>query len=124
MPEHADVATIEKLLGEPSEFATLLALPRPLQSALWICACVALDDAPAWLIVGTTDGAAWCRVPDKVEPIEMLQPDEWCGGHAEPEGVLLWLQGEAATPWEGAGDGWGNIDVLASLRQRLANRGP
>ena len=119
--EHLDVAVIEELLGPSSNFEDVLALPRPLPSAVWICACVALDDAPLWLIVDGVEGVAWCRVPDGVDPVNLVQAAKWCGGHAEPESVLLWLRSEASSPFLGAGGGSGSFEVLEPLRRRLAH---
>ncbi len=117
-PEDPSVARIEELLGAP----TLLApgAPRPITtSALWICACVAFDDAPTWLIWDAGDHVAWCRVPDEVEPLDLVDAELTAGGHADPAEVLRWLEGSAADPWSGSGDGTGAPAAVAVLGRRI-----
>jgi hypothetical protein len=93
---------------------------RPLAPhALWICACVTTDDAPTWLIYDTDeDGLAWCRVPDAVEPLDVVDSRLNAGGHADPREVLLWLQGRALEPWAG-GDGGGDAAVIEELGRKI-----
>jgi hypothetical protein len=88
--------------------------------ALWICACVTTDDAPTWLIYHTDqDGVAWCRVPDAVEPLDLVDARLTAGGHADPSEVLRWLQGRAPDPWAGGGDGGGDAAVFEKLGREI-----
>jgi hypothetical protein len=87
--------------------------------ALWICACVTTDDAPTWLIYDTNeDGVAWCRVPDAVEPLDLVDARLSAGGHADPSEVLRWLQGRTPNPWAG-GDGGGDAAVIEELGREI-----
>jgi hypothetical protein len=87
--------------------------------ALWICACVTTDDAPTWLIYDTdAAGVAWCRVPDGVEPLDLVDARLSAGGHADPSEVLLWLQGKTPEPWAG-GDGGGDAAVIDELGRKI-----
>lgn len=88
--------------------------------ALWICACVTMDDAPTWLIYDTDEGGiAWCRVPDGVEPLDLVDARLIAGGHADPAEVLLWVQGKTSEPWAGGGDGSGDAGVLEALGRKI-----
>jgi hypothetical protein len=87
--------------------------------ALWICACLTTDDAPTWLIYDTDqDGVAWCRVPDAVEPLDLVDARRTAGGHADPSEVLRWLQGRTPDPWAD-GDGSGDAAVLEELGRKI-----
>ncbi len=88
--------------------------------ALAICACVTEDDAPKWLIYDTADGGLmWRRVPDRMEPLDLVDAQLAALGHANPAEVLRWLQGEASNPWGNLGDGGGNSNVLEALRESI-----
>ncbi len=88
--------------------------------ALWICACVTLKDAPTWLIHDLPDeGLAWRRVPDTVEPLDLVDARRTAGGHADPAEVLRWMQGAASHPWCGGGYGCGDAVVLEVLRRKI-----
>lgn len=93
--EDPSVAAVEAILG--ADALTVQPRPRsavrPIAShALWICACVTVDDAPTWLIYDTEDGVSWCRVADKMEPLDLVNARLTAGGHADPAQVLLWLE--------------------------------
>lgn len=93
-------------------------------NALWICACVTIDDAPTWLIYDTPDGGlAWDRIPDGVEPLDLVDARLSAGGHADPAEVLRWLQGTASDPWSGGGYGDGDAGVLDELRMKIRQPG-
>lgn len=88
-------------------------------SALWICACVTLDDAPTWLIyIDDADHVAWCRIPDGAEAEDVVDAVSTAGGHTDPGSVLAWLRGDAADPWAG-GEGWDDDDVVTRLGQAI-----
>ena len=88
--------------------------------ALWICACVTLKDAPTWLIHDLPDeGLAWRRVPDTVEPLDLVDARRTAGGHADPAEVLRWMHGAASHPWCGGGYGCGDAVVLEVLRRKI-----
>lgn len=122
-PEDPAVAFVEAILETAASRH-----PAPPQSgkgtpvaphALWICACVTMDDAPAWLIYDTDeDGLTWCRMPDGVEPVELVDARLIAGGHADPAEVLRWLQGKTSEPW-GGGDGGGDDGVLEQLGPKI-----
>jgi len=110
-PKDLAVAPVEALFNRT---ATYREFTHPMQSneplatthALWICACVTMDDAPIWLVYEDGDqGMVWCRVPDRVDISDGVDADVIAGGHADPGQVLAWLQGEASDPWAGGGDG-------------------
>lgn len=90
--------------------------------ALWICACVTIDDAPTWLIYDTEDGVSWCRVADGIEPLDLIDARLTAGGHAEPSRALFWLEGKAADPWGDLGSGWGEAAVLEQLLTKIRHR--
>lgn len=91
--------------------------------ALWICACVTGDDAPMWLIYDTDeDGVAWCRVPDAVEPRDLVDAALIAGGHADPSSVLLWLLGQAPEPWAG-GESDGDREAIDALGRKVVRSG-
>jgi len=90
------------------------------EHALWICACVTHDDAPTWLVCDTAAGGfMWRRVPDRVEPLDLVHASYTAGGHTEPAEVLRWLQGVAPDPWGVLGDGNEDPGVLDALRRRI-----
>jgi hypothetical protein len=90
------------------------------QHALAICACVTADDAPKWLIYDTADGGLmWRRVPDRMDPLGLVDAKFTAGGHADPAEVMRWLRGGASAPWGSGGDGGGNSGVLEALRERI-----
>jgi hypothetical protein len=98
----------------PTEAGKVLA-----EHALWICACVTADDAPTWLICDTAAGFMWRRVPDRIEPLELVNARYTGGGHADPAEVLRWSQGDAPNPWGAGGDGYEGPGVLDLLRGRI-----
>jgi hypothetical protein len=110
-PEDPAVDPVEALFNRAAtyrEFTHPMPSDEPLATthALWICACVTMDDAPIWLIYEDGDsGMAWCRVPDGMDIPDVVAADSVAGGHADPAEVLAWLQGEASDPWAGGGDG-------------------
>lgn len=74
--------------------------------AMWIGACETREDRPTWLIYDTNEGEiVWCRVPDAIEPLDLVDARLSAGGHADPGEVLPWLQGSASEPWSGGGGG-------------------
>jgi len=118
-PEDPSVAVVEALLDAAATHLAATALShgsRPIAThALWICACVTLEDAPIWLIYEDTDGGiVWCRIPDEAEAADVVEAEFSAGGHANPGDVLAWLQGEAPDPWA-CGDGSGDDGVLGEL---------
>ena len=91
-----------------------------LTHAPWICACVTRNEAPTWLIYDTVDDrVVWCRVPDEVEPLDLVDAQLTAGGHADPHEVLLWLQGTARDPWGCGGDGNGDEAALQELVRKI-----
>ncbi len=91
----------------------------PTTHALWICACVTMDDAPIWLIYeDLVHGVMWCRVPDGATVSDIVDAESIAGGHTDPDAVLEWLKGEAPDPWSG-GDGWDDGGVLDRFGRRL-----
>src|SRR3954467_14702440 len=122
VPEDVSVASVEEILDPVRRrYPSSEREPKggPVASyALWICACVSMDDAPTWLLYSTAeDGVAWCRVPDRIEPLDLVQARLSAGGHADPSEVLLWLQGRAPDPWAG-GYGDGDSGVIQELRRK------
>lgn len=119
------MAGVEAILGAAASAAE----PRPRSAirpiashALWICACVTVDDAPTWLIYDTDDGVSWCRVADGIEPLDLVDARLTAGGHADPAQVLLWLEGKAPSPWADGGSGWGEAAVLGQLLVKMRHR--
>lgn len=123
-PEDPAVAVVESILE-----AAASRHPAPTESgegipvaphALWICACVTMDDAPTWLIYDTDEGGvAWCRVPNKVELVDLVDARLTAGGHADPAEVLLWIQGKTSEPWGSGGNGGGDVGVLEELGRKI-----
>ena len=109
------VAEVERLLAAAAS-PSPLPLGRPaVRSALSICACVTRDDAPNWLIYADLRGElAWCRVPDGLEPLGLVDAQLSALGHADPAGVLAWLRGAEPGPWAG-GHGWGDAAAIDAL---------
>lgn len=122
LDEDPYVAPVEQVLGAHATWYSPARNDRkPVAThALWICACVCDQDAPVWLIYRTVDdGLRWCRVPDRVEALDLVDAQRYAGGHTSPYEVLMWLQGEVDDP-SGVSD-WvdGDPDVLQSLRSRI-----
>jgi hypothetical protein len=105
------VAPVEALLNRAANHREVTrprrrSEPLATTAALYICACVAMDDAPIWLIYEDgEDGMVWSRIPGKVTVSDVVAPELMAGGHAVPSEVLAWLQGESSDPWAGGGDG-------------------
>ncbi len=104
------MAPVEEILDaaatrEPSPMRLLE--DRPLAThAMWICACETMEDAPTWLIYDMDEGGVvWCRVPDDVEPLDLVDARLSAGGHSDPGEMLLWLQDGASDRWLGGGGG-------------------
>ncbi len=88
--------------------------------ALWICACITVDDAPTWLIYDTLSGELrWLRVLDGVDVQNVVGAQLSAGGHADPADVLTWLHGSAPDPWSTVGSGSGDTEVLEHLRSKI-----
>ena len=107
-PEDAAVGPVEELFNRAATHREFRQSNEPLATthALWICACVTLDDAPTWLVYEDGDqGMVWCRVPDGMDIPDVVSADVFAGGHADPGEVLVWLEGEASHPWAGGGHG-------------------
>lgn len=122
-PEDPSVAAVEQILGaansREAEAASAGDRQPVVSYALWICACESLGDAPTWLIYYEPDGGfAWLRVPDRVEPTDLVAARRWAGGHTDPTEVLSWLRGDATKPWGSYGPG-GTTKVLEALRNRI-----
>lgn len=118
------MAAVERILAR-SAAAEPLNDPVPkdrvaANHALWICACVTVDESPTWLIYDTPEGGvAWRGVPDGVEPLHLVDAAHTAGGHADPAEVLSWLSGEAQDPWSEGGAGSGDPAVLRKLRMAI-----
>lgn len=118
-PEDPAVAVIEEILAAAASRGPKA---RPLGDgraavthALGICACETMWWAPTWLIHDVPgDGLVWRRVPDGIEWSDLVDAQFTAGGHADPDQVLRWLQGEAPDPWcygSGGGD-WVALEEL------------
>jgi hypothetical protein len=120
--EDPSVAPVEALLdGVAKRLSQVSSRARrpAAKHALWICACWTLDDAPTWLIYEDADGGVvWGRIPGGDEASDFVDAQFTAGGHADPGGVLAWLQGRAADPWT-CGDGWGDEVVISELGRRI-----
>lgn len=93
------------------------------EHALWICACITVDDSPTWLIYDTPDDQlVWMRVPDSVEPLELVDARVSAGGHSDPSDVLRWLQQDAPDPWGSVGSGFSDQGVLDHLRAKICDQ--
>ena len=79
-----------------------------------------LHDAPTWLIFESTDGATvWCRAPRGTEPLDLVVAERIAGGHADPSGVLTWLEGKRPDPWYEDFSHHGEQAVVEELGRRL-----
>lgn len=118
------MARVEAILGLAAGFgSTPPQAPEAIPivtNALWICACVTFDEAPTWLIHDDDDsGVSWRRVPAGVEPLDLVEPRTGAGGHADPQEVLLWLEGKALDPWGSGGSGSGDAAAVEELGRRI-----
>jgi len=121
--EDPSVAAVEQMLDSASLQSESMSNQQgefKAKHALAICACVTADWAPTWLIYDSADGALrWRRVPDRTEPLDLVDAQLTALGHADPAEVLQWLQGDASNAWGSLGDGGGDPGVLESLRDRI-----
>jgi hypothetical protein len=120
MSEDSAVADVEDLLGSWRRYE-----PDPRERAeatfaLWLCTCYSEDAAPTWLVYDRAgDGEiAWCRVPDRMEPLDLVKAQDTAGNHTSAADVLLWLHRSEADPWGGSGSSSDAI-VLETLREKL-----
>ena len=126
-PEHPAVGLVEVLLSRAATFRETTpssgrGLPVSTTHAVWICPCVAMDDAPTWLVYEDVDHEVmWCRVPDGADVWDVIDAKSMSGGHADPAAVLEWLEGDASDPWAG-GDGRDDGGLLARLARKLGHR--
>lgn len=121
-PEDPAVGPVEEIFGRSATYRVPPQSSRPVatKQALWICACVTMDDAPVWLIYEDGDQAlVWCRVPDGSDIPDVVDAELIAGGHTDPAGVLEWLEGKATHPWTGGGSGWDGDGVLAQFGRAL-----
>lgn len=118
--EHPAVGAIEDLLRAAASRHPVGDWERGARHVLHICACVTLDDAPDWIIFDTGDGVGWRRWPDDLPEAEVVRAPLEAGGHADPAQVLAWLRGDAADPWGGGGEGFGEPEVLIELHRQIA----
>ncbi len=123
-PEDPAVALVEQMFESAAARNPVTGQPsrdRPAAThALWICACITIDDAPTWLLYDTDeDGIAWCRVPDGLEPLDLVEARLSGGGHADPGEVLLWLQGKRSEPWGAGGGGDADAGVLEEFVRKI-----
>lgn len=120
-PDHPAVGTIEAVLvrglGPPIEINPQQRLKAT--HALRICACVAYQDAPIWLLFEDDAGGGWCRLTGSAVAELPIDAPLIAGGHADPDQVLRWVTGDAKDPWGVSGDGSGDARVLAALSSRL-----
>lgn len=92
------MAPVEAILSRAAARSPAPELPTdgprlPVVHALWICACVTMDDAPTWLVYVTADGGlGWSRMPDGEEPLDLVEARWETGGHCAPAQVLEWLR--------------------------------
>jgi hypothetical protein len=122
MPEDTAVATVEQLFGASRRYEADLQWRIAATFALWLCTCYSDDDkAPTWLVHDFADGTgvAWCRVPNRVKPLDLVDAQDTAGDHTSPAEVLLWLEGRAADPWNG--DSSGDAILLKAIREKLLN---
>ncbi|MGL5827466.1 MAG: hypothetical protein ACRCYU_22065 [Nocardioides sp.] len=131
-PEDPSVAAIEQILtiAASREFGSAVTPEGEdvVIHALSICACVTAWNAPTWLIYDAASGTvSWRRVPDGIDALGLVQARRSAGGHADPEAVLNWLQGDATAPWgpggDGSGDGSGDLTVLPELLRKIRGTG-
>jgi hypothetical protein len=123
VPEDPSVAVVEALLDGVATRLAPAATPQQSRATathlLWICACVTMDDAPTWLIYEDSDGElVWGRIPDGHQASDVVDARFVAGGHADPGGVLAWLQGETPDPCY-LGDTWGDEIVLSELIRKI-----
>ncbi|MBO0883394.1 MAG: hypothetical protein J2P17_24280 [Mycobacterium sp.] len=122
--EDPAVVLVEQILAAAAAAAGSVDILRKgrlaVTQALWICACLTIDDSPRWLIYETPNGdLGWNRIPDGADPLDLVETRLIPGGHADPAEVLRWLQGIASDPWSGGGYGDGDAGVLDELRTKV-----
>lgn len=117
------MAAVEQMLDAASQkvdAAPLADQKVAVRHALAICACVTMEDAPTWLIHDVADGGLlWRRVPDGMEPFDLVEARFTASGHADPAEVLRWLRREVSDPWGRLGDGGGSSRALEALREKI-----
>ena len=87
--------------------------------AVWICACVTMEDAPTWPIYEDGDGRIlWDRIPDGAEASDLVDAHSIAGGHTDPGDVPAWFGGKTPDPWA-SGSGWGDDGVLGELMRKI-----
>jgi hypothetical protein len=120
MPEDPAVAAVEELFGSSRRYEADPRQRAEATFALWLCTCYSDDAAPTWLVCDrAVDGVIdWCRVPDRIEPLDLVNAQDTAGNHTSPADVLLWLQRSEADPWGGSGSSSDAI-VLEALREKL-----
>jgi len=121
--ENPAVAAVERILASAGSAGALDGAGRgvgiPVDRALWICACISDAYGPVWLVTDTRDrGIEWRRVPDRVDPLDLVDTRLCGGGHTDPVDVLRWLGGDAASPFRD-GDGSADAGVIGELRTRI-----
>ncbi len=97
-PDDPSVAPVEAILDTTAtrlDTAALTRASRPSAThALWIRACVSLEDAPTWLIDDDEVGRVmWCRIPDGAQAEESSTPDSLRA--AMPTQGVCWPGSEA-----------------------------
>lgn len=131
MYDDAAVALVEGLLRADRRFEPDPGVQAEATFALWLCLCSGDDELSlTWLVYDrVSDGAiAWCRVPDGVNPSDLVHARREAGDHTSPNAVVPWLERSQADPFGiethpfGGERGGGDAVVLNVLRDKILER--
>lgn len=100
-PQDPAVDPIERILADAT--ARSPAGPGRASHVLCVCACIAADWSPDWIIYGTDAGIGWQRCPDGLPSDDEIDDDVDASFrsdvHADPADVLAWLEGRKSYLW-------------------------
>lgn len=99
--------------------------PGRVSHVLCVCACIAEDWSPDWVIYGTDAGIGWQKYPDGLPSDEDIDHEVDASYrsdvHADPADVLAWLEGRTSNLWAAGAANGDSKKVMSGLQRWLTS---